>query len=254
MRFWYYRSIALRSALKVDRIITVSENAKLEIMESFGIEDSKISVVYHGLDSKFKEGFIDQERIKSTLMNYNLQPGYLFYVGTTAPHKNIGNLIKSLSILKNQHSISCQLVIAGPDHSGSIPYLRSIAETLGVSEQIVLLGYIPHEELPFLYRGAKIFALLSLCESFGLPVLEAMACGCPVVCSNVSSLPEIAGNAAVLVDPKDPANVADMIRVLFEDEEYREHMIALGKRRAQEFSWTRTADQIVSIIEQAARN
>ena len=131
--------------------------------------------------------------------------------------------------------------------------MRSVVDNLGVSERVVFLGHVPYEELPSLYRGAKALVLLSLCESFGLPILEAMACGCPVVCSDISSLPEIAGNAAVLVDPREPLKVANEIEVLIKDEEHRNHIIAMGMDRAREFSWNRAASQTLSALEQAVR-
>ena len=252
-RIWYYEHFTPRSASKADRIITVSENSKREIVEFLKIDASKVSVVHHGVGSQFKRNVDEQRRVRDNTMSYNLQPDYLLYVGALVPYKNIGNLIAALSILKDRNSILPQLVIAGSDHAGYASHLRTIADTMGVSEQMTLLGYIPHEELPALYRGAKVFILLSLCESFGLPILEAMACGCPVVCSDVSSLPEIAGDAAMLVDPGDPAQVADAIGVLLEDGKCRHRMVAMGRYRAQEFSWDRAASQTLSVIERAAK-
>lgn len=119
--------------------------------------------------------------------------------------------------------------------------------------RIGILGHVPYEQLPALYHGAKVFVLLSLCESFGLPILEAMACGCPVVCSNVSSLPEIAGDAAILVDPKDPVGTADAIEAIFKDKEYRRRLIYMGKARIREFSWNRTASQTLSVLQQSVQ-
>lgn len=254
-RIWYYKYFTPRSALRADRIVTVSENAKREIAEFLNINDSKISVIYHGVKSHFNEIGISKEKsTEDTISTFNLNPGYLLYVGAVSPHKNIEKLLATLSVLRDHHSITCQLVLAGPDYSGYASHLRSIADRLGISEQIVFLGYVPYEKLPFLYHRAKVFVLLSLCESFGLPILEAMACGCPVVCSNVSSLPEIAGDAAVLVDPNDPLSVADAIKVLLEDEEYRRSIIAMGKKRVMNFSWDQAASQTIEVIEGVVKN
>ena len=253
-RILYYEYFVQRSVLRANKIITVSERAKREIVENFKVAYSKISVVYHGVAPLFGDEVDEQHNARKLMIDNDIQPDYLLYVGAVAPHKNIEGIIAGLAMLKKNYSIVRQLVIAGSNQSGYATYLRSVADKLGVLNQVVFLGHVPYEELPLLYCEARVFILLSLCESFGLPILEAMACGCPVICSNVSSLPEIAGNAAVLVDPKDPINLADMIKVLCEDEEYRHRMIDMGKKRAQKFSWTRTADQIISVIEQAARD
>lgn len=191
-------------------------------------------------------------------MSRILQSDHLLHVGVILPHKNVESTIAALSVLKARRSIlgqelSLSLVIAGSDPLGYAYHLRNIAGKLGVSEHVVFLGHVPYERLSLLYRNAKALVFLSLCESFGLPVLEAMASGCPVVCSNVSSLPEIAGDAAVLVDPKDPAKVADAIEALLKDEEHRRNVIAMGRSRAREFSWRRAALQTLSAIDQAVK-
>ncbi len=253
MQLWYYSYITRRSAIKADKIITVSENAKREIMEYFKIEDSKISVVYHGLGTQFRNYMEDQGFTERTVEGLGLKPNYLLYVGAVVPHKNVDILVSALSILKDRYSTPCQLVIAGSDHAGYSLRLRSIASKLGVLDQITFLGHIPYKELPALYNGARVFVMPSLCESFGLPILEAMACGRPVVCSNASSLPEIAGDSALLVDPKNPAEIADAIKSLMENEELRHRMIILGKNRANEFSWNEAAVKTLLVFDQLAK-
>ncbi|MBM3211759.1 glycosyltransferase family 4 protein, partial [Candidatus Poribacteria bacterium] len=250
-QIWYYNYITRRSAIKADRIITVSENAKKEITEYFKINGEKIFVVYHGLSPHFKEYIKDSEKVKVTIEKYKLIPGYVLYVGAIVPHKNIDTIISAFSILKDRYSMKCQLVMAGSDHAGYSEHLKSIGKTSGVLEQMNFLGHVAYKELPALYNKAKVFVMLSLCESFGLPLLEAMACDCPVICSNVSSLPEIAGNGAILVDPKDPIKIAEAIKVLMEDQELRRDMIIKGKRRADEFSWRKGAYRTLKVIEDA---
>jgi glycosyltransferase involved in cell wall biosynthesis len=167
-------------------------------------------------------------------------------------------VVEALSIIKDRNFISNQnrplsLVIAGADYSGYTSHVKSIAEKLGVSDQVIFLGFVPYEQLPALYHEARVFVFLSLCESFGLPILEAMACGCPVVCSNVSSLPEVAGDAAILVDPEDPVETADAIEAILKDYEYRRRLIYMGKIRIREFSWNRTASQTLSVLQQSVK-
>jgi glycosyltransferase involved in cell wall biosynthesis len=254
LQTWYYNYIARQSAKKANIIITVSENAKNEIIEYFKTDSSKIYVVHHGLGLIFKDYVENPEQTQNTLEKYNLKPGYILYVGALAPHKNIDTIISTLSILKDRYSLSPRLVIAGADHAGYSKYLLSIGENLGVTDQITLLGLVPYNELPALYNKAEVFVMLSLCESFGFPILEAMACGCPVVSSNASSLPEIAGNAAVLVQPKNPIEAADAIKKLHEDKEFRECMIISGKKRATEFSWHEAASKTLDVIKQLGSN
>lgn len=246
----YYNYITRRSTIRADKIITVSENAKREIIEYYKIKASKIAVVYHGLGAHFRNYIEDRELTKKTVESHGLKSDYLLYVGAIVPHKNVDILVSAISVLKDRYSIQCQLVIAGSDHAGYSLRLKSIANKLGVIDQITFLGHIPYKELPALYNGARVFVMTSLCESFGLPILEAMACGCPVVCSNASSLPEIAGDSALLVDPKNPVEVADAIKSLLENEELRHRMITLGRNRTNEFSWDKAAIKTLSVFEQ----
>ena len=254
----YYKLLTSRSALRADRVITVSENAKREIVDFLKIDSSKVSVVHHGVGKIFSEDMDGRHDFGSVNAYHNSYSNYLLYVGAILPYKNIEGAIAAFSVLKARCSASqnspLSLVIAGADHSGYASHVRNIVDRLGISEYVIFLGHVPYEKLPPLYRGAKALVFLSLCESFGLPILEAMACGCPVVCSNVSSLPEIAGNAAVLVDPEDPLKVADAIEALLDDEQNRRHMIAMGRSRANEFPWIRAASQTLSAIDQAAKN
>jgi glycosyltransferase involved in cell wall biosynthesis len=259
VKIWYYSRITSRSALKADRIITVSESAKKEIVEFLKIDPSRISVVYHGVGTQFKSDSDKRNLVRRASTNYSLQSDYFLYVGAVAPYKNVETLIAAFSLLKDRRSIldrrrGLSLVIAGADHWGYASYVQKIAGKLGVLDQMIFLGYVPYDELPSLYQKAKVSILLSLCESFGMPILEAMACGCPVVCSNTSSLPEIAGDAAVLVDPKNPMNVADAIEMLLNDEEFRHRMIDRGRSRVVKFSWTQAAHQTLSVIKQAAED
>ena len=251
VRLWYYNLTVKRSAQKADRIVTVSQNAKKEIVENLDIDGSKISVVYHGVGSGFAARSESNDTRESLSRRYKIDREYILYVGALVPYKNIEGLLEAFSQVKNR---MCKLVIAGADFYGYEAHLRTVAEHLNISDRVQFIGYVPYEELPELYENAKASVLLSLCESFGLPVIEAMACGCPVICSNVSTLPEIAGDAAILVDPHDPKAAANAIDRLLEDEQYRRNLISRGKKRASEFSWQETASQTLLAIRQAVKD
>ncbi|MBD3182579.1 glycosyltransferase [Candidatus Poribacteria bacterium] len=241
VRFWYYKQITLRSALRADKIITVSENAKREIIDYFRIDDSKVSVAYHGIGKHFRNIHDETENID----------GYILYVGALLPYKNIESILFAVSELKNRNLLTCKVNIVGPDYYEYKPKLRSLADELGISDVVVFSGYIPYEKLPLIYQKANLFVLLSRCESFGMPVLEAMQSGCPVVCSNLSSLPEIVGDAGVLVDPDDVKETADAMERILMDEKYRKRLVSKGKLRAKEFSWEKTARQTLEAMKQA---
>ena len=169
-------------------------------------------------------------------------------MSTAEPRKNLARLVDALALLRTQGHEDLQLVVAGKSAWGS-PELRSRIEANGLSDHVKLLGYVDEADLPSLYAGAEVFSLPSIAEGFGLPALEAMACGTPVVASNTTAMPEVCGDAALLVDPLNTEALADAVSRLRTDSQLRAAMIERGFRRAATFSWESTARATVAVLE-----
>jgi len=224
-----------------DLVITVSQNSKKDIVEILEIPQEKIRVVYEACDAEFVQKSDESvERIKK---KYGIKGDYILAVGTREPRKNLERVIEAFSAVSGQ-GLAVSLVIAGKFGWG-----RDIENLKFKIKNLKLLGYVPHDELPALYSGARVFVYPSLYEGFGLPVLEAMNCGCPVVTSNVSSLPEVAGDAAVLVNPESVEEIAQGIKMMI-DKKMRDAWIRKGFKRAKEFSWRRAAKETLAVYEE----
>ena len=231
------------------RVIAVSQATQDDLVQHYGIEPGKISVVYSGWDERMQpvedEGTI--ERVKA---RYGIRGEYVLYVGTLQPRKNLGRLLEAVALLREQaqRGEAPGLVISGRKGWLYDPVFQQV-ERLGLEREVVFPGYVPQEDLPALLSGARLFVFPSLYEGFGLPVLEAMACGTPVVCSNVSSLPEVAGDAAFLVDPRDVKGMAEAMNRLLQDEGLRAEVVERGYRRVRQFSWDRCARETLAVLE-----
>ena len=200
----------------------------------------KITVVYPGRDEPLAR--VDPAPVRA---RYGLAPDYLLHVGTLQPRKNLARLMEAAASLRARWP-ELQLVLAGQPGWQAGPIL---AQARAHSDSVRLLDYVPDDDLPGLYSGARAFVFPSLYEGFGFPVLEAMACGTPVVCSNTSSLPEVAGEAALLMDPEDTAALAGAIGRLLEDTALRENLIARGLEQARKFSWERAAQETLAVLD-----
>ena len=231
-----------------DRLITISQDAKNEIISYFGVNPDKISIVYPGFDSSLFKPEPDSEKIRRTLRKYGIEGPYLLYIGTLEPKKNITRLIEAFCRLKKDRGIDHKLVIAGKRAWKDSEIFDKIRRS-GCESNIVFTGYVPQGELPTLINGADVFVFPSLHEGFGMPPLEAMACGTPVIVSNTSSLPEVVGDAAVTIDPYSTDAIADAIYRVSSDKDLRAQMRAKGLERARLFSWEKTARQTLQVLE-----
>lgn len=227
-------------------IIADSRATRDDLMKFYAVPDSKIRVAYPGLRPDLAP-VRDPGVVKAALNRYGLREPYAIYVGTLQPRKNLARLIEAFARVPEPFS----LVLAGKKGWLYSEILRR-AEGLGIGHRVVFTGYVPDEDLPALLSGASLFAFPSLYEGFGLPVLEAMACGVPVVCSNTSSLPEVVGDAALLVPPTDTDALAAAIARILTDQDLRRALIARGLKRAGEFTWRRCAEGILNALEEAA--
>lgn len=232
------------AARRAERIVAISESTKRDLVKYFKIDPLKISVIYPGLTQNIAPG----GKSRDALSKYNLPPNFILFVGTLEPRKNIVRLIEAYHILNSKLKIqNSRLVIVGKNGWGYREIFAKVKE-LQLEDKIIFLDYVADEDLPSLYNSAACFIYPSLYEGFGLPVLEAMVCGCPVVTSNTSSLPEVADGAAILVNPNDANEIAGALNKLLINEPLRQELKKQGLERAKNFSWEKTAQEILKIL------
>jgi glycosyltransferase involved in cell wall biosynthesis len=243
---YYFRHLVPAVLKRARLIVAVSESTRRDLSTFYGIAPQKVQVVPNGFDAQcFRMGLTSQE-VKG---KYRLQT-YLLFVGNLLPHKNLSTLLQAFAHIAGH--VAHQLVIAGKKDPRYFPALEAQIQALGLQGRVLFLDYIPADELPALYAGADACILPSLSEGFGLPILEAMACGTPVVASRTSSIPEVAGEAALLFDPYDVRAMAQVIEVVLSNAERREAMRQQGLVRAAQFSWRRAATTILGMLNEAA--
>ena len=238
-----------RSAELARRIIVSSLFTKTCLMEHFGIDEAKIDVIYTGYGHGFTR-IADHSVLDRVRRKYSLDFPFLFYPAATWPHKNHRNLLLAFKMLLETQKFDGKLVLTGMPVPGTTDLSGEIRR-LGLLEHVRSLGYVPSEELPALYNLARLMAFPSLFEGFGIPVVEAMACGCPVSCSNATSLPEIVQDSGVLFDPASPADMADKIWSVWKDASLRECIRNKGLERAKEFDWATTVRKTVATYQMA---
>ncbi len=237
---------------RVTRFITISEAIKQEMIEHLGLPKDKITVTPLGVDENFKPIFPDQ--LRPAIKKYGLKRGsYILYIGTLEPRKNIINLLKAYSILPFSLREQYPLVLAGGT-GWLMEGLDREIEQLHIQKTVIKTGYVPKEDLPSLYSGAVIFVYPSLYEGFGLPPLEAMACGTPVITSSVSSLPEVVGDAGVLVHPEDVEKLAEEMQDLLTNPPRRQILSAMGLERSKHFTWGKCASKTLEVYDRVVRN
>lgn len=227
---------------RANAIIADSHATKQDIVARLGVAPDKVVVVHLGVDG---ERFAPQpaHQRSRALAELGLQPPYLLAVGTLEPRKNLMTLLHAYAALP---STVPPLLLVGGQGWGDNP-LSLLVEQLGLRERVFMVGFVADRLLPALYSGAEIFVYPTLYEGFGLPVLEAMACGAPVITSNVSSLPEVAGEAAIQVNPRSASDLAEAIQTVLESPSKRSAMRQAGLLRAQSFSWERCAQETLGV-------
>jgi glycosyltransferase involved in cell wall biosynthesis len=243
------------AARKASMVITVSEFAAARIADRFSIPMERIYVTYNGVDrTQFRppDELSGNSTIRATLQKYKLGSEYVFYPAHTHYHKNHAGLIKALRIVSERYGIQPMLVLTGAP-SYAHDHLMQVVHRLGVERQVRWLGRVPIEDLVALYWGAKAMIFPSFYEGFGLPVVEAMACGCPVACSNTTATAEVAGDAALTFDPSDPEAIAEAIFRVLTDSGLRAKLIEKGLLRSQKFSWENTARGTLDVYERVVR-
>ena len=241
----YARYMIRRALTRADRIITVSHNTRSDLVNYFRVPSSRIEVIYNGVSPRFREPVSEEEkdRVFSAL---KIRLPYLLFLGGEKPHKNVQNVIRAFARARRESSLPHSLVLAGPMPANPAR-MDALISALQVSESVIRPGIIEDEDLPALYAGAQAFLYPTLYEGFGLPVVEAMATGTPVLTSSTSALQEIAGGHACLVNPMDVDAIAAGIVTLATDEKVRDRYSELGRKRALDFSWDRAAARTLEV-------
>jgi glycosyltransferase involved in cell wall biosynthesis len=257
-----------RGLLRANRVIAVSEATSREVQKIMGVPPGRIRMVYNAPDPEFfahrraadaraggPEG--EQHERQRILERYQIQYPFLLYAGNIRPHKNVPRLIEAFAVVRDQlagHPVykDLRLIVIG-DQISQYPSVRHATIKSRVEQAVRFLGFVPFDTLRCFYEAASAFVFPSRHEGFGLPPLEAMASGTPVVCSNVSSLPEVVGDAAVLVNPENVFDIARGIRDVLLDEKLRAELVIRGRQQAGKFSWDRTAREVLDIYMEVAR-
>jgi len=233
------------SLRRADRIITDAEYTKDEIVRVFALDPSRIDVIPLAADPRYRP--LDRDQCRRTIEErHGFSDGFILYVGTLQPRKNVNMLIHAYGRLRRRGKLPHKLVLVGKPKYKYGPVFDAIRDT-GVGDDIIFTGFVPDDDLPVYYNAAAVFAFPSLYEGFGLPVVEAMACGTPVVTLNASCLPEVAGGAARLVEPTDTDGLCDALAAVLEDSAVADRMREEGLRRADSYSWDRTARETLAV-------
>jgi glycosyltransferase involved in cell wall biosynthesis len=255
LRMLYRKLMIPLSSRLADRIVAVSHYTKADIVKFLHVPAAKVEVVYNAVtDGHFDQvneaPSADPGRDMAALRSkYGIESPYLLYVGQIQhPNKNLLQLVRAFNVLKAECRLPHRLVIAGKAHISAGPIFQEVLD-LGLKGDVVFPGYIPDADLPGLYRSADVFIYMSLFEGFGIPPLEAMYHGCPVITSNTTSLPEVVGDAGVLVDPSDLRVLVNAVKKVLNDPERRADMVRKGKLRAASFSWKDSAAKMRAIFE-----
>jgi glycosyltransferase involved in cell wall biosynthesis len=235
------------SCRRADHILTVSQSSKRDLMSFYGLNSERITVTYPGTDDCYHP--MNREQAKERLRKYGVTEDFILYVGAIQPRKNVSRLLSAFAQVKQKRGLPHKLVIVGPKAWLSAEAFRALADN-PCRDDIVVTGYVPKSDLPYFYNAATVFVYVSIAEGFGLPVLEAMACGAPTITSFGSSLEEIVGGAAVLVDPLDDVAIASAIEDVLLDSDRRARLRALGFARSAQFSYREMALQTQAVYRQ----
>ncbi len=241
----YLQLLTRLSARRARRVIAVSHSTKRDLIQHYGLLPDKVDVIHNGVDASFRPLSADQ--VAAFRTRAGLPDRFVLFVGTLEPRKNVARLIEAYARLPKERPPL--MLVGGKGWLYDDIFAR--VEALDLSDEVCFVGYVPAEDLPCWYNAAELFVYPSLYEGFGLPPLEAMACGTAVITSTASSLPEVVGEAGLLVDPAEPAALATAMEQVLSDRELRETMRAAGRVRAQDFSWQKTARCTVNSYQRA---
>ncbi len=244
-----YQLVIKRACQNARQIIAISEATKQDVVDILRIDPTKIKVVYLAVSERYKS-LTDPVAIEAMQRRFNISKPYFLYVGQWRQHKNVVRLIRAFHLLRRRYHLDYQLVLAGKIDR-QCPEVVDTIRQLGLKSEVVLTGYVPDDDLPLLYNGAKAFVFPSLYEGFGLPPLEAMACGTPVVSSRASCMPEVLGAAAHYFDPTDIEDMAKMMAEVAQNYTLRQKLKANGFKQVKKYSFDQMARKTLEIYQQA---
>jgi glycosyltransferase involved in cell wall biosynthesis len=245
LNYWYLNTAMPLYVRRADAVIAISESTKRDLTRHYNVPEEKITVVYEAASSRFQPA--SSEAVAEAKATYRLPSKYVLALGTIEPRKNLNRLVEAVCLLR-QKDPELSLVIVG--HAGWLyqDFFQEL-EKLDDPRAVLLSGYVPDADLPAVITGATAYVLASFYEGFGLPILEAMACGTPVICSSTSSMPELGGDAARYFDPYDLQDMVAAISSVLEDADLRQEMRQRGFEQAARFSWARTARETLAVYE-----
>jgi len=250
LNYWYLNATMPLYCRRAGAIITVSECSRRDILAHYRVDPAKVTVIYEAAAPEFRPA--EPVAAEQVRRRYGLPERYLVHVGTIEPRKNLARLADALQLLRRE-GLAIPLVVVGGRGWLFADFFRRL-ETLDIRDTVLFPGYVPASELPALYGATTAAVVPSVYEGFGLPVLEAMACGTPVVCSRASSLPELGGDAAIYFDPLDVPAMATAIRRVWLEPDLRREMADRGRLQAGRFSWERAARETLAVYDRVLAN
>lgn len=249
---WYHRAayhMVLKSILnKARKIIAVSKNTELDLHRLYNFTRGKTVMIHEAVGNEFRE--LPMEEVAKIVGKFDIDKEYILYTGVHRDHKNVVGLIGGFAKLVNDYQFDGYLVITGKENP-HYPEVKATVEKLGLQDRVKLVGHVEEDDLIGLYNGASIYAYPSFYEGFGLPALEAFACGTPVCASNKSCLPDICGDAAIYFDPKNLGEMAEKFAELLRNSGLRDHLIEKGRSRLDDFSWEKMAIETLETYKEA---
>lgn len=242
----YLRLMTRLSVSRARRVIAVSEATRQDIIRLYGLPPERIVTVPNGIGDEMQP--LPADEVAEFRREQGLPEDFFLFLGTLQPRKNLETLLRAYATITNE--VDWPLIVAGGT-GWQFDHIFQLVRQLGLVERVRFTGYVAGQQLPLWYNAATLFVYPSLYEGFGLPVLEAMACGTPVIAANTSSLPEVVGDAGMLVDPRSVRSLASTMLMVARDGDLRQQLGLRGRERAREFSWTRTAELTVEVYRQA---
>ena len=244
---FYRRWIVPKIVPKAQYILTVSEYEKVQIHQSLSVKYSNIKTIYNAYNQQFRL-IEDSAALNQIQEKYNLPNKFILFLGNQAPKKNMKRVLEAYAKYLDSETDGIALVLAESSAKDVMKLLSEIKRP-DIFKSIVLTGYVPHSDLPSIYNLATLFLYPSLRESFGIPIIEAMACGTPVITSNTSAMPEVAADAAMLVNPTKSEEIANAIKKILSNDNFYKHLKYNGLGRAMAFSWTATAEKTIKLYQ-----